>query len=822
MTNKEIERRLGDFLHLVQKPARYVGGEYNITVKENADVRIALSYPDLYDIGMANNGIRILYEAVNRIDGIACERVFAVAPDFEAELKKRDIPLYTLETYTPLCDLDMIGFNIAHELCLTNILHILDLGKIPLLRSERKDGDPIVIAGGEFTSNPFPVADFIDLFFIGEGEEGLPEAVETLKRCKAAGMKRSDIIAEIGKLPGLLVSGDYSFRYEGLSTDISCMKKVKKRSINCEAAVSINKPIVPSIRISQERGVVELSRGCFNLCKFCHAGYYNMPYRTFSSEKVAEEIYRQIDNTGYDEVTLTSLSASDYKYLVTLLNKVLPGLTERGVSLSLPSLKVDKNTLPIIETISSVRKSSLTFAVESASEEIRGISNKKVKTDDLLEIVDFVFKNGWKTIKLYFMIGLPGCEEVDEAESIIDLLKKIARLGNRKDINVTISPFVPKPHTPFQYNRQMDMEYFYEVIRKIKSAAPRQVTIKNHNVKSSFLEGLISRSDERMGRVIYQSYLDGAKFDSWSEYFNFEIWMKNIEELLPHWRDYLDVRDPVEVYPWQVIETGSEKAVEAMRGRKLDIANYRQPEKRYAEPLNCESKEAAMKKFEEKYPTAQTLRFVFSKTGGGRYIPHIDFIENIKRAFRMAGLPLSFTQGFNKREKISAGFPVPVGIESMAEIADVELYRALTADEINAFIPEINSRLPKFIKVERVSVVTEKGTVMGNTFAVKYCAELADADLVSAAAASIDKNILISKTGKSGVRKEFPVSEMLHSFEIDGNTMHLKLFAGRESSIRIDEFLAALTGSTSIPGTDAVIMKICQYRETPEGLQVIQ
>ncbi len=188
----------------------------------------------------------------------------------------------------------------------------------------------------------------------------------------------------------------------------------------------------------------------------------------------------------------------------------------------------------------------------------------------------------------------------------------------------------------------------------------------------------------------------------------------------------------------------------------------------------------------------------------------------------MAGLPLSFTQGFNKREKISAGFPVPVGIESMAEIADVELYRALTADEINAFIPEINSRLPKFIKVERVSVVTEKGTVMGNTFAVKYCAELADADLVSAAAASIDKNILISKTGKSGVRKEFPVSEMLHSFEIDGNTMHLKLFAGRESSIRIDEFLAALTGSTSIPGTDAVIMKICQYRETPEGLQVIQ
>lgn len=821
MINREIERRLGDFLHLVQKPARYTGGEYNITVKEEADVRIALSYPDLYDIGMANNGIRILYEAVNRIDGAACERVFAVAPDFETELKKRGIPLYTLETYTPLHELDMIGFNIAHELLITNILQVLDLGKIPLLRAERKDGDPIIIAGGELTSNPFPAADFIDVFFIGEGEEGLPDVVRTLMRCKALGMKRSEIILEIGKIEGLLLPGDYGFTYSGISAGITGMKRVKKRSMGCDAAVSINKPIVPSIRISQERGVVELSRGCFNLCKFCHAGYYNMPYRTFSCDKVAEEIYRQIDNTGYDEVTLTALSTSDYKHLVTLLNLVLPGLTERGVSLSLPSLKVDKNTLPVIETISSVRKSSLTFAVESASEEIRSLSNKKVRTEDLLEIVDFAFKNGWKTIKLYFMIGLPGCESVDEAESIIDLLKKIAKLGNRKDINVTISPFVPKPHTPFQFEKQMDMDYFYDVIRKVKSGSPRQVTIKNHDVKSSFLEGLISRSDERMGKVIYHSYLDGAKFDSWSEYFRFDIWMKNIEEHLPDWREYLAVRNPEATYPWQVVETGSEKAIEAMRGRKLDIANYRQPEKRYAEPLDRERYEAAMKKFEEKYPTAQTLRFLFSKTGAGRYIPHIDFIENIKRAFRMAGLPLSFTQGFNKREKISAGFPVPVGIESMAEIADVELYRSLTIDEINSFVPEINRRLPRHIRVEKVSAVTEKGTVMGNTFAVLYRCDLADSGLISAAIESIDKNIMVAKTGKSGERKEFPVKEILHGYAVEGNTISLTLFAGRESSVRVDEFLAALTGSAHIPGSDAVIMKICQYRETPEGMQVI-
>ncbi|HPJ36630.1 MAG TPA: TIGR03960 family B12-binding radical SAM protein [Spirochaetota bacterium] len=821
MTNKEIERRLEGFLHLVQKPARYTGGEYNITVKENADVRIALSYPDLYDIGMANNGIRILYEAVNRIENAACERVFAVAPDFESELRKRDIPLYTLETYTPLHELDMIGFNIAHELLLTNILQVLDLGRIPMLRSERGEGDPVIIAGGEFTSNPFPAADFIDLFFIGEGEEGFPQLVESLKRCKTLGLKRSEIITELGKIEGMLVTDDYRFEYSGLSTDISGQKKIRKRIISCEAAVPINKPIVPSIRISQERGVVELSRGCFNLCKFCHAGYYNMPYRTFSCEKVAEEIYRQIDNTGYDEVTLTSLSASDYKHLVTLLNLVLPGLTGRGVSLSLPSLKVDKNTLPVIETISGVRRSSLTFAVESASEELRSISNKKVRTEDLLEIVDFVFKNGWKTIKLYFMIGLPGCGDVDEAESIIQLLKQIAKIGGRKDINVTVSPFIPKPHTPFQYEKQMDREYFYDVIRRVKSASPRKVSIKNHDVKASFLEGLISRADERMGKVIYRSYLDGAKLDSWHEYFRFDIWMKNIEELLPGWSEYLAERDPGSSYPWQVIETGSERAVEAMRGRRLDIANYRQPEKRYSEPLDRESCEEAMKKFEEKYAAAQTLRFVFSKTGKGRYVPHIDFIENIKRAFRMVRLPLSFTQGFNKREKISAGFPVPVGIESMAEIADVEFYRPLSIDEISSLIPEINRRLPGFIRVEKAFPVDEKGTVMGNTFAVEYRADLVNSDLVSAAVENIGKNIMIAKTGKSGVTKEFPVSEMLYSYEVSGNAIEMKLFAGRESSVRIDEFLAALTGSSYIPGPDAHIMKICQFRERDGNLEVI-
>jgi len=815
-----IKNELIKFLHLVQKPARYIGGEYNIVVKENPFVRVAISYPDLYDVGMSNNGIRILYEAANRIDGVACERVFAVDTDMERELRKRNIPLWTLESFTAINKLDMIGFNLAHELLLTNLLQILDLGNVPLLRNDRRDGDPIVIAGGEFTSNPFPARDFVDLFFIGEGEEGFPEIIKTIMECKSKGMSRIETIKEIGKIDGVLVSMDYDFSYEGLGVNIQDFKKVKKRSISCNSSLIIESPIVPLIRISQERCVVELSRGCFNLCKFCHAGYYNMPYRVFSVNKIADEIYKQIDNTGYDEVTLTALSASDYKYLVRLLNSILPSLTERGVSLSLPSLKVDKNTLPIIETISSVRKSSLTFAVESASEEIRSISNKKVKTEDLLDIVSFVFKNGWKVIKLYFMIGLPGCEDIDEGESIVSLLKDIAKIGNRKEINVTVSPFVPKPHTPFQYERQMSMEYFYNTIKKIKQNAPRQASIKNHDVRSSFLEGLIARSDDRMGKVILSAYCNGARLDSWHEHFNFDIWMKSIEENLPNWREYLENRDNSMYYPWNIIETGNEKAIEVMQGKKLDIANYKHPENRYAEPLNVESYKKAMAKFEEKYKTEQVLRFIFSKTGDGRYIPHIDFIENVKRAFRMVNLPMSYSQGFNKREKLSAGFPVPLGIESLSEIVDVELYKKLNHDEIQTVVDMVNERLSFLIRLIRVRETADKKTIMANTFAVGYFVKSNDAELLKLTAQKIEQGGTVVKNSKSG-QKEFLVNDIVHSYFLSENTLQLIMFAGKESSMRVDEFLSAITLCSDIFERGVSITKTCQYKDNMGELEII-
>jgi len=453
----------------VQKPARYIGGELNAIIKEKADFHMAISYPDLYDVGMSNNGIRILYDIANKREGVACERVFAVADDFEALLRKENIPLYTLESFIPLCELDLLAFNLSHELLYTNVLQVLDLGQVPLLSSERDDSHPLVIAGGEAVSNPFPMSDFIDAFFVGDGEHGIGDIIEVIESSKKENLKRGDILKRLGEIEGVLIPSEYSISYNGIDTESIEGKTVKKRVYRDCELIDPLKPIVPNMRITQERAVLEIARGCSNLCKFCHAGYYDLPYRKYDQEMISDRVFEIISNTGYNELTLSSLSISDYRSLTGLLNRIIPGLTEQGVSISLPSLKVDKRTVPIIEIISDVRKTSLTFAVESASEEIRGLANKKVAEEDLLDILRSVFNRGWRKVKLYFMIGLPGCEEFDEADAIIGLLKKVLKVaGKGKDINVTISPFVPKSHTPFQWARQMDMEYLDSTILRIK------------------------------------------------------------------------------------------------------------------------------------------------------------------------------------------------------------------------------------------------------------------------------------------------------------------------------------------------------------------
>jgi radical SAM superfamily enzyme YgiQ (UPF0313 family) len=340
---------------------------------------------------------------------------------------------------------------------------------------------------------------------------------------------------------------------------------VSKRLFRQGGAGAALRPLVSSIRVVKDRAVVEISRGCFNLCRFCHAGYFDLPYRPCDTDSVVSNVRQILANTGYNELTLSSLSIGDYRDLAALLNRLIPELTEQGVSVSLPSLRVDLDTIPVIETVSDIRKSSLTFAVESGSQEMRAIANKKLREEDLLFILDHVFSRGWHTVKLYFMIGLPGCDEADEAEAIISLLKKIMTLGSRrKDINVTLSPFVPKPHTPFQRERQMNSDYFGETVMRIKRALPKFIKIRNHNVRASMLEGIFSRGDSRLGEVIKAAYRDGCRLDSWDEHFRYDIWERNLEALMPWWRDYLSDRRGWKALPWQVVSNGFGKLVSSM------------------------------------------------------------------------------------------------------------------------------------------------------------------------------------------------------------------------------------------------------------------
>jgi radical SAM family uncharacterized protein/radical SAM-linked protein len=811
MNSNEIKYNLSKFLHHVQKPGQYLGGELNIIVKDNPLVRVAISYPDLYEVGMSNNGINILYEAGNSIKDAACERVFAAAPDFEAELRARNIPLYTLESYTSLDRLDAVGFNLSHELLATNLLQILDLGRIPILRTDRGDSDPIIMAGGEAVSNPFPYSDFVDVFFIGDGEDGFCSIIKTLVECKSNHIvSRKDILNRLKEIDGVLLSDDYAFNYMGLTADISSFKKINKISSNSDKCFTPAKPVVPSIRVSQTRAVIEIARGCSNLCKFCHAGYYNLPYRPFDYDRIASDIISLVDNTGYDEITLTALSVSDYRHIVKVLNKVLPELTERGVSIALPSLKVDRNTLTIIETVSNLRKSSLTFAVESASDEICSRAYKKVRKDDLFDIIDHVFNNGWRGIKLYFMIGLPGCDETDEAEEIVSLLKNLVkRSRGRRDINVTISPFIPKAHTPFEHEKQMSSDYFNEVIRAIKSSCPRQVTIKNHDVRSSFLEGLFSRGDARCGRVIYDAYKNGARLDSWHEYFKFNLWMESIEKNLAGYSEYFAARDMNETYPWQIIDAGNKKAITSMRERRLNIEEYRQPANRYFEELDLEAYRSGIKKFELKYSVEQRLRAVFEKTGNGRYIGHIDFTEIIKRALRMAGMPVAFSRGFNKREKISCGYPVPIGIESISEMVDIELYEKILTEDFIKFTEKINASLPEFIRLKSITEKDDKLTIMAMTEAIEYRVKFQDAGHIRQILSFINSSETFTKNGKKG-RQAYSLSEVLHSYKADNETITLTLYIGNESSVRIDEFLSTITGEADVYGAGMSIVKLGQ------------
>ena len=572
-----------EILLSVQQPARYIGGEVNMRVKDpkKADIRFAMCFPDVYEIGMSHLGIQILYSMFNNREDIYCERVYSPWTDLDPILRENKIPLFTLETQEPVKNFDFLGITLQYEMCYTNVLQILDLSQIPLHTCDRTENDPIVIGGGPCAYNPEPLADFFDLFYIGEGETVYFELMDRYKENKKAGGTRKQFLERAAEIPGIYVPAFYDVTYKKDGT-IECfrpnnehaMPVVTKQIVtDIDSVGYIEKPLVPFIKVTQDRVVLEIQRGCIRGCRFCQAGDVYRPLREHSLEYLKHYAYGMLRSTGHEEISLSSLSSSDYSQLEGLVNFLIDEFKGKGVNISLPSLRIDAFSLDVMSKVQDVKKSSLTFAPEAGSQRLRDVINKGLTEEVILKGAADAFESGWNRVKLYFMLGLP-TETVEDMEGIALLSEKIAEAyydipkdqrNGKVQIVASSSFFVPKPFTPFQWARMCTKEEFIERANIVRGKFREMKNFKSlkynwHEAELTVLEGVLARGDRRVGAVIEEAYRTGAIYDSWSEYFKNDVWMRAFETCGVDIGFYTTrERSMDEVFPWDFIDAGVSK-----------------------------------------------------------------------------------------------------------------------------------------------------------------------------------------------------------------------------------------------------------------------
>ena len=571
MIKKEVEK----ILQYVQKPARYVGGELNSVIKDpdKVDIRYAFCFPDIYEIGMSHLGMKILYGLVNDREDSWCERVFAPDVDMEEQMRKNNVPLFALESGDYIKDFDIIGFTLMYELCYTNVLNMLDLAGIPLYSKDRTELAPIICVGGPCACNPEPIADFVDIVFLGDGEDSTNAVLDLLKECKKKGATKQEFLLKAKDITGVYVPSFYkdSYNADGTLKELvpinGAPEKVKKSVVSDMNKCYYPKEfVVPFISIVHDRAVEEIFRGCIRGCRFCQAGFIYRPIREKSVETINAQSKALIDSTGYDELSLCSLSTSDHSQVNEMLTSLIDWTVKDKISLSLPSLRVDNFSDELVDKLNKVRKSGLTFAPEAGTQRLRDVINKNVTQEEVINTCTKAFDNGWTTVKLYFMMGLP-TETMEDIEGIanlgMDVLHAFYNNPNRQkgtglQVNISCSSFIPKPFTPFQWEPEDTMELLKAKQKHLLESIPsKKIKVSYHETPTSLLEGVLARGDRRLSAVIYSAFKDGCKFDSWDEHFKFTSWMKAFEEnnLDPYFYTQRK-RDFSEVLPWDHLDYG--------------------------------------------------------------------------------------------------------------------------------------------------------------------------------------------------------------------------------------------------------------------------
>lgn len=726
MLRKELENK---FFPFVGKPARYIGCEIGQIKKDPpGKFQIALAYPDMYEVGMSYMGGQILYNLFNKLENVLCERVYTPAPDAIDIMQRENIPLFSLESHRPINQFDLVGFSLSYEMVYTNVLAMLDLAGIPLLAQDRDDNHPIIAAGGPVCFNPEPMADFFDFVYIGEVEEQIPEILDFLIASK--GQPRNERLRQLSGLKSIYVPSLYDSEILQPSIEGIPEKIVSNHVSELKSDFYPELPLMPLTETTHDRIAVEIMRGCPQGCRFCQAGKIYKPVRVRKLSEIKEQVIKNIASTGYDEVGLLSLSSTDYPGIENLTVSLSAELEKHRVSVSFPSLRPASFNKKMADAASKSHKTGLTFAPEVGSERMRQVINKNIKEEDLLNACQIAFDKGWQLIKLYFMIGLP-TETDDDIYAITDLIMKVVELGRKfrgqKRINVTISPFSPKSHTPYQWDEICSPDEIrrkQEIIRREIRA--REVNLKFRNPQLSFLEGVIGRGDRKLGGVILEAYKSGAQFDGWSEYFQPEIWHAAFENLNLNINDYAQAISFSTRLPWDHIDRGQSK--ERLQKERSKSSGDAIRVLKNAENLESttpkDSQSDMYGRRKRKITSAAStispargkLRIKWGKKGLVRFLSHLENNRVFERAIRRAQLPVVYSQGFHPHQKMSFGPPLPHGYSSDEEYLDIHTEGSCLKSHLDALsqtLPEgyyIREYKQVFSKAPAISTLLNRAT----------------------------------------------------------------------------------------------------------------